>query len=123
MLYHFTSKHHIEGCKRQGIKLGVLPDFKNGKVVLVKGFQWLTTNPNFSQEWNTQQEIKYDRTEYRITIQIPRIYKHKILNWLELSKNNKVAKYLNAFGDRENWRIFKGIIRPTWFEAIDHKYN
>jgi len=33
-------------------------------------------------------------------------------------KITPLADDLNCYGDPENWRLFKGIIRPPWIKGV-----
>jgi hypothetical protein len=119
ILYHFTSRHHIDSVKRGGIVRGVLPVPGVG---IVPGFQWCTINPSFNQSWNVMHQVEYDRTEYRITIKIPKKHQKRVFNWLEFCNGTTIDfGFLNTYGDPENWRLYQGRIKPGWFRQIDLK--
>lgn len=126
-LYHFTSKHHIQGCTQEGLRLGIIPISINPPK-LIPGFQWLTKNKSFEQMWCDPKysSLPYRRDEYRITIKIPRIQRKNLIAWLyyfEQKLKNTEAKHLNDFGDPYNWYLFKGIVTPKWFKIINHNPN
>jgi hypothetical protein len=122
ILYHFTSKHHIESCKREGLTLGLIPFLSNGQIDAIDGHQWLTENLNYDQAWNSMLAVKYDRTEYRITINIPKKHHGSVLFWLDFCEENPGKfDYLNTYGDPWNWRLFVGRVKPGWFGKIDRK--
>ena len=71
-LYHFTCSDGLVGIKLQGIRGGSLSIFSGDRVRFRPGFQWLTSNPEWSgQRWADQVELKCDRTEYRFTVDLP----------------------------------------------------
>ena len=122
-LYHFTSRHHIEGCKKEGLRLGMIPVAINPPR-LIPGFQWLTKRKRFSQSWCDPEysSLPYSRNEYRITIKIPRAHRKNLARWLdyfERKLKDTEAKVLNEFGDPWNWYLFKGIVAPEWFKKIN----
>lgn len=126
ILYHYTAACLIERIKREGITLGGVLDRHNERLVLRTGYIWLTANSDFhDQAWNTRVTIPYDRSEYRITIEIPATREHNVINWLDYCAGGKIpvdiAANLNSIGDPENWRLYKGKIPPQWFQAIDRK--
>lgn len=126
ILYHFTAARLVERIKREGITLGGVLDIVKGQTVIRRGHLWLTVNANFyDQEWNSMETILYDRAEFRITVEVPTAEAHKVINWVEFCNNGgvhkEVSRTLNALGDPENWRLFKGAIPPAWFTAIDRK--
>lgn len=119
ILYHFTSRHHVKGCFTEGIRLGVVP-VNFGK--LLPGYQWLTTSPEFGQSWNAMSSLPYDRCEFRLKIEVPKGLSRKVLVWLDVCKRlSDIHGDLNAFGDPENWRLFKGAIQPHWIKEIARK--
>ena len=126
ILYHFTAAKLVNRIKREGITLGGVLDIVNEKLVLRRGLLWLTVNSDFhNQEWNSMRTIPYDRCEFRITVNVPADSECHIINWLEYCASgnisNEMADGLNAIGDPENWRLYRGIIWPKWFTAIDRK--
>jgi hypothetical protein len=123
-LYHFTSPLHVESCKKNGLTRGVIPLLVNGKIAILPGYQWLTANPDFNQSWaNTEYTtLPYDRTAFRLTVVIPKkTAQGQLFKWLDLCHKFPIDEYLNAYGDPENWHIFKGKIKPSWIRAIDKK--
>lgn len=120
--YHFTSRHHVKKCLLEGLKYGSIPDINdNGEVFLTDGYQWLTTSADFNQEWCKESSLPYDRTEYRLTIKIPKLRKNNLFQWLDICKTNKLAKDLNSFGDPENWWLYKGVVMPQWIKKCNSK--
>lgn len=123
-LYHFTSRHHIQGCINQGLFKGMIP-ISIDPPKLIPGFQWLTKNKSFDQSWCDPKysSLPYARNEYRITIKIPRAQKKNLIRWPDYFEQKLVetgASILNEFGDPENWYLFKGIVDSKWFKKI-HK--
>lgn len=120
-LYHFTALHLLPNILNQGITLGMVP--VNYKPQFITGYQWLTVNPDFQQSWNGQINVKYDRAAVRLTIEIPSIWQNKVQNWLQVCRKlSDVHDDLNCFGDPENWRLFKGVIRPAWIKSVVKRY-
>jgi len=119
-LYHFTAAHLLPRVKREGLTLGRIPWRKGGKTVLVPGYQWLTSNPEFDQSWCNVRysSLPYDRLAYRITVMIPRDHLPCLLPWLDVCQKNEMKDVLNDFGDPENWYVFKGRIKPGWFREV-----
>ena len=122
-LYHFTSPLHVDGCLKNGIIKGVIPIYKDGKYGLIPGFQWLTLNPDFQQEWaNTKYStLSYDRTEYRLTVVIPKTARDRLFKWLDICDSLPIDEAMNAYGDPENWYIFEGRIKPSWIRKVEKK--
>lgn len=122
--YHFTSAHAVEKIRSQGLTRGILPwnlDAR-GRPTFRKPFQWLTTNPSFSQRWCLLGELPFSRNAYRITVAVPATQIEHLIAWPELVRacNPDSAEELNRNGgDTENWRLFAGSIPPAWFIAIE----
>jgi hypothetical protein len=123
VLYHYTSSHSIAKVRAQGLTKGVLPwnlD-KDGNPTFRKGFQWLTTNPNFGQAWCLLGNLPFSRNAYRITVLVPANAEQHVLSWPELCRRCKpdCAEELNRTGgDVDNWRLFHGSIPPKWFLEV-----
>lgn len=119
-LYHFTSRHHVNGCLKKGLKYGLIP-LSIDPPKLIRGFQWLTKRKSFEQSWSKYSSLPYDRTDYRITVKIPKAERNNLFDWLLFCKQTNIqsANDLNCYGDPENWMLFKGIVLPKWFRDID----
>ena len=105
---------------RSGLTLGSIPMVDGNNYKIMDGFQWLTYNPSFEQEWEKHSTLPYRRNYYRITIKIPKTDTN-LLKWSELSKISvfqETASILNAFGDFENWYVYNGRIKPNYFREI-----
>lgn len=123
IFYHFTSRVHIGAVAKEGISLGSVPDFVQNKLALRYGWQWVTTNKSFDQAWHNPKEtsLSYDRTEFRITINIPRLHMFKLKPWIKVCRSINMRENLASYGDSENWKVFRGTIPTAWFERIDRK--
>lgn len=120
-LYHFTSRYHIQGCLKEGLTLGaVVINIK--KKLYVSGYQWLTINKDFNQFWSKHSTLPYDRTDFRLTLKIPRkIRKQRLHKWNDYALNivsQEMKDTLNVFGDPENWYIFQGTIHPKFIRTV-----
>jgi len=118
-LYHFTAQHLLNDCLRDGLALGCIPlSVEPPKVI--PGFQWLTKNGRFDQSWCRHSTLPYRRNDFRIVVRIPKCQKRNLIHWLLYCEMKKIAsaKDLNAFGDPENWYLFRGIVRPEWFKKV-----
>lgn len=122
-LYHFTSPLHVEGCCKEGIAKGSIPLVVKGKIGLAQNWQWLTSNPEFHQEWaNTEYStLPYDRTAFRLTVNIPKAHSCRLFKWTELCKSLSIIEGFNDYGDPENWWVFAGRIRPGWIREVEAK--
>lgn len=118
-LYHFCTKESLESIKKEGLTLGVIPVIKGDQVNVSQGFQWLTSNPSFVQEWD-QGNLPYKRTDCRITVKIPKT-NESLIKWTDLCNAGllkETAAILNSFGDPENWYVYKGRIKPNYFREV-----
>ena len=121
--YHFTSKHHVDGCKTTGIIMGMLP-LSIEPPKLKNGYQWLTTNPDFDQSWDRAKNLPYDRTEYRLTIEIPDKHKTKILKFTTDIKKilpKFIYGAMSGYGEPGNWYVFHGLIPSKWIKKVERK--
>jgi hypothetical protein len=119
-IYHFTAAHLLAGCLSDGLTLGKVPLIdRAGHVYLATGWQWLTTNPDWLQEWQALSSLPYPRNAHRLTICIPKSRRKRLFDWRRVVPGN-VAAILGAFGDPENWRLFHGRIKPAWIDRIDN---
>ena len=115
-LYHFTSKHHVQGCLDKGLRLGVIPiQGPPDKLTFIKEMQWLTQNPEKAQSWNENSTLPYDRTEYRLTVKIPKAHRRKLIPWRLIEDMSPI---LSSDGDPDNWYVFDGIIKPGWIRDV-----
>lgn len=88
------------------------------------GFQWLTANPGWdAQRWATAVAVGYSRTDYRITVRIPRSQHPNLVPWLAICPDTDMTRYMNAAGGAEDWWIFHGRVKPGWFREIDRNPN
>lgn len=128
-LYHFTAAHMLRPILEQGLTIGATPARLGGRMVLVTGTQWLTTDKSFEQDWcaPAYSSLPYDRNAYRLTIEIPNAQRSHTFTWDEFynvhMKPNGLAK-IPHFDDRKHcnpdaWRVFVGHIHPLWIKTFD----
>ena len=89
--------------------------------------QWLTTNKDFEQIWNTKLIIKYDRNDVRLTVKIPNTELGKnLIKWTDfasLPEMQATAQSLNdKEGDFNNWYIYAGIVKKHWIRDIEYRW-
>lgn len=128
-LFHFTSGQHLPLIHVQGITKGVIPWSQNeageaGEVGMVGGWQWLTQNPDWQQDWarpTPASSLTFRRDEWRITVEIPEAQARRLVSWREMDRTRRPqsAEFINAFKDAPLWHLYKGPIPPDWFAAVD----
>ena len=125
-LYHFTSRHHLAKIMTEGITKGVLPlrMDKAGRVGFVRGWQWLTADPDWMQEWARPtpfSKLTYRRDEHRITVTIPEALRTRLMTWEDFARKYQPesAAWIETFKGTRHWRLFFGRIPPGWFLAVD----
>lgn len=119
ILYHFCADKHIKKILREGLTNGGVHEPTKTGYLLHTGWMWLTTDPDPKhQSWNAQITIPYNRTEWRIEIEIPddaldRVYDKKRL--CILYPNADIL--FNNWKGSEHWRAFRGQIPKEWFKG------
>lgn len=126
ILYHFCANRHIKNILHKGICIGGVTEILPTGYVVHSGWIWLTLNGNpKEQTWDGGLLIRYSRTAWRLTIDIP----DKMLNNL-YDKAKLLAIYpaseplFSGHPESEAWRVFKGAIPATWIiQADDMRKN
>jgi hypothetical protein len=124
-LYHFTPAHLLPGCLAEGLTRGAVPvDLSaDGMAQLQLGYQWLTANPAWTQDWNVRQVVRYDRAACRITLAVPKSARGRLYRWVSICRAlaPRTWEDLNAAGDPQNWYLYKGRVPPGWFRRVDRR--
>ena len=129
-IFHFCCWKDLRGIRTDGITKGVIPTVRKAEehtrrkynYVLINGWQWLTLDRDHDgQSWATNELIKEDRTEYRLTIEIPEkevdsLYDRDRL--LEIYP--EIAPLFDDWKGSENWLVFRGSIPKYWIRKIEH---
>lgn len=128
MLYHFTSRLHWKLIRREGLTKGGIPnDFGAGQMGMIYGFQWLTADPDWSQDWETQSGLRlpYRRTELRLEVTIPRAFAPKLVAWPEFAvrANPSCREAFSRFASSRHWFVFIGPIPRDWILAHSRNPN
>jgi hypothetical protein len=125
ILYHFTPSHCIDGCLNDGLTRGRIPCGID-EIEFLDGWQWLTIESDFDdQPWAEQHALNYDRTAYRITIEVPLTGRPKLHRWIEHGPRLVPDKVYATLCEQreglrpEDWFIFKGTVRRQWFTRVD----
>jgi hypothetical protein len=119
-LYHFTAERFLPGIRHEGLTRGVLLVRMEPTVILRPGYQWLTTNPAFEQEWaKGTGRLPYQRNEVRITVDVPPKRLGDLMPWTRARfMVPEVADMLSEFGDPENWWLYHGVVSPQWITDV-----
>lgn len=119
-LYHFTANRFLPAIRAEGLTRGFLPLSITPPRVR-PGYPWLTTNPDWGQEWAEGTGVlPYRRNEVRLSIDIPEARRRDVIHWLiEGPMLSPAYQDLSAFGDPQNWRLWHGVIPPEWIAAVE----
>lgn len=122
VLYHFCAEHMVRSIRRHGLTRGTCPVATPTGWAFISPIQWLTTEPDpRKQSWATRERIKYDRTAYRITVEISepcRKNLHPAADLVaKLPKENMAM--LTGFEGSEKWFVYSGHIPPFWIRSIE----
>lgn len=128
-IYHFCCMNDLRGILSQGLTKGMIVRNEyvktgNGKVKNVlgmyPGWQWLTVNKHRdSQSWATRFLVKYDRTQYRLTIEIPEKYLDSLYDREHIKAVIDCdADLFENWEGCESWRVYRGKIPKYWIKGI-----
>lgn len=131
IIYHFCCARDMRGIRSKGIIKGVV----YGETRINRpgkpgewqkywrpGWQWLTLDPEKShQSWNTHVMLRYDRTEYRWTVEIPAKMEDLIYDRdrLEAAIPGSCSLF-DGWDGSENWRVYHGEIPRRWLKKLEH---
>lgn len=122
-LYHFCSERNIEGIKKLGLVLGMCPVLTDTKISFIKNCQWLTTDNNqLNQEWDKGILLDYKRTDYRLSITIPRKHKNyliKATDFVDKYLPKAAQGFVTEYPGHESWYVYLGNILPQWIKKIE----
>lgn len=129
-LYHFTSTAHAKQIIIQGISECRIPwmmDRRTGRVGMYgrdDPHQWLTESPEWDQDWDEgfcPPMPPYRRTECRITVDFYGSAMTRLFKWENFARIHKPesAEFLNSFASSRHWFLFRGVIQPGRFVAVD----
>lgn len=120
-LYHFCADRHIKSILRTGIATGGLTEITPCGYVVHSGWVWLTIDPDpRRQSWATRNVIRYSRTAWRLTIEIPNDELCQLYNRKRIREIYPSADLLfSGWSGSDNWRIFRGSIPREYIKACD----
>ncbi len=124
LIYHFCAERHVKKIRREGIRIGCVYVPKDGdakSIEIYDGYQWLTLDPvRENQSWATRKLVKYDRTAFRFTVDIPNDQLDRLMDRDQLDKKLPGSGELfDGWKGSENWRVYHGWILPEWIVACD----
>lgn len=121
VFYHFTSKSAAQRIRQTGLLLGMTP-YVGGTM---KHTQWLTTDDDPSQEGLRGIRKIVDRTEARVTVQIPDSHMENVLSFEDFcasfrSKYQRLMlPYFNSFPElTKDWYVYIGTIPKQWIKGV-----
>lgn len=117
ILYHFCAAHMVRSILKEGLTKGSFPKLINGVLIIKNDHQWLTAESNpKKQSWATSHLIAYDRTDYRLTINIPDNYRKKLIKARDYVLTLPEENHELVFGwdGSDQWYIYLGKIPPKW---------
>ena len=120
-LYHFCADKHVKQILRQGLTIGGVAEPTNTGYLIHNGWMWLTLDPDPArQSWATRNVVKYSRTAWRLTVEIPddELVKLYDRNTLPMLYPN-TAMLFKGWPGSENWRIFHGVIPKEWIKKAE----
>jgi hypothetical protein len=118
-IYHFCSAKHVRPILKQGIRTGGVCLLGKDGYDLRVGWQWLTLDQvRENQSWATRNLVKYDRTAYRLTVELP---DDSVLYDRDgLEKEIPGSRVLfDGWPGSENWRVYHGWILPEWITGCE----
>ena len=101
--------------------MGSFPLFDENSTTFIPRCQWLTSESDKrKQSWATKQLIDYDRTAYRLTIQIPKSHHKKLVRAIDFVKDMSVERrrIIEDWAGSDQWYIYLGVISPKWIVGV-----
>jgi len=130
ILYHFCCERDMRGIRSQGITKGMIVGersfMQKGRVkwqrYMIPGWQWLTLDGDRTrQSWATRHLIRYDRTEYRWTVEIPEREEGSLYNRGRLmALYPGVEALFDGWDGSGSWRVYRGYIPRMWLKKLEH---
>lgn len=123
ILFHFCSARDIEKIKAEGLTKGLCPIINGSLVRFIANCQWLTLNGNpDKQTWATSHMIDYSRTDYRLTISIPRKHTRalfKAKDFIQDAVPKRSQYFVTNYPGADDWYVYRGAILPKWIRNIE----
>lgn len=121
-LYHFTSRQNALKIRKEGLTKG-LTLLKSG---LMANTQWLTSNPSVEQEGIKGVLKIVDRTEARITVNIPAHLLCNILTFdqfCDLHRGDLMDYFDTEPEITKDWYVYMGVLRPLWLRVRVYNHS
>lgn len=115
-LYHFCSDKAVKKILRNGISKGGIIEPFDTYYQFHFGYVWLTTDPDpKNQSWATNYLLDENRTEWRLTVEIPKQEENRVMDRIAVVDRFPRASLLyNGWNGSENWRVYHGLIDKRW---------
>lgn len=132
-LFHFTNYRNLAKIKAdpKGIWKGQMPTSTiNGRIHNIVGYQWLTAEDSFEQDWDIFLPPGARATDYRLTIDFRTIGKAgghvysriggfcigTLWPWAELQRRQhpEFVAMTREFASSRHWFVFQGKIPREW---------
>lgn len=119
--YHFCADKHVKSILRQGITMGAVAEPTTTGFIIHNGYMWLTTDPDPTrQSWATRNRVKYSRTAWRLTVEIPESELQKVFDRCEICQRwPGTLQLFEGWAGSDNWRVFYGIIPKAWITKAE----
>ena len=119
--YHFCADKHVKSILRQGITMGAVAEPTATGFIIHNGYMWLTTDPDPTrQSWATRNRVKYSRTAWRLTVEIPDSELQKVFDRCEICQRwPGTLPLFEGWAGSDNWRVFHGIIPKAWITKAE----
>ena len=120
-LYHFCANRHVKRILHDGLCIGGVTVATDTGFRLHAGYSWLTLDGDPArQSWATREMIRYSRTDWRLTVKIPKSEECRILGRDALEAELPGSGVLfDGWPGSENWRVYHGYIPRSWIVAVD----
>lgn len=119
-LYHFCGEKFVKSIRHDGLKVGMVCVPGKRGLEVYRGWIWLTLDGDAqNQSWATRILIPYSRTAWRVTVDIPDAYLHRLADRKMLQTIIPGSGVLfDGWPGSESWRVYHGTIPPSWVTDI-----
>ena len=116
----FCGEKFVKSIRHDGLNVGMVCVPGKRGLVIYRGWIWLTLDKNAAnQSWATRILIPYSRTAWRVTVDIPDSYLHRLFDRKMLQGMIPGSGALfDGWPGNESWRVYHGTIPPSWITEI-----